>query len=107
MSLEGDRALRELLAFYQEAGIETLIDEMPVDWFAANAAGPNPAPASIAAAPRGAYGRDATVKDGARASAPVPPAGNVTVRSGAGPPPAPEAAIMAARQAARKRSEPR
>jgi len=100
MSLERDHALRELLAFYRDTGVETLIGEAPVDWFAAETSSPNLAPAVVAAAPA-AFARDATIETGVRASAPARPAGDITVRSSAGPPPAPEAAIMAARQAAR------
>jgi uracil-DNA glycosylase len=97
MSHERDHAVRELLAFYQEAGVETLIGEAPIDWFAAETAGPTPAPAATAAA----FARGATAEAGARASTRVQAAGDAALRSSAGPPPAPEAAIMAARQAAR------
>jgi uracil-DNA glycosylase len=84
MSLDTDKATRELLAFYLEAGVDAPIGEEPVDRFADDMAAPiaeplraPPQPASPAAAER------------PRVSAsPLPVA----------PPPSPDAAAMAARE---------
>lgn len=97
MSRESDQALRDLLVFYQEAGVEALVGETPIDWFEAQA----PAPVETAAAPRTAFPRRGTVAGDVRASTASNAAGRLTPRPNSGPPPAPEAAIMAARQAAR------
>ena len=95
MTNERDRAARELLAFYQEAGADALLGETPVNRFAEPAARPDSAMAAEAREP-------------ASPVAPSPPARPApqpaAVRSaldGPAAPPAPEAAIMAAREAAR------
>jgi uracil-DNA glycosylase len=96
---------RELLAFYQEAGVDAPVGEMPVDRFAAPIPGPpgigtssahvghsrhatpnvEAAPAPAAAPPRTILARDLDLKG----------------RGAAAPPPSPDAAVMAARAAAR------
>jgi DNA polymerase len=85
-------ALEALLLFYRDAGVDMALEEAPVDRFAAAAAEaarraePRPdAPPALAAGP------DMPGTAAARAA--------VTV-SGRGAPPAPEAAVLAARQAA-------
>jgi DNA polymerase len=85
-------ALEALLLFYRDAGVDMALEEAPVDRFAAAAeeaarrAEPRPdAPPALAAGP------DGPGTAAARAA--------VTV-SGRGAPPAPEAAVLAARQAA-------
>src|SRR6202011_3055730 len=87
MTPDRARAARELLAFYLEAGVDALLGEAPVDRFAggdaraeAPRAQPSPAPA-------------------ARRPPPRPAASGET--STAIAPPTPEAAVMAARAAAK------
>jgi DNA polymerase len=85
-----DQAARELLAFYREAGVDALLDEMPLDRFAAN--GTTAAPASrtdSALSPRaGATGRALPAREREVVSRPAPAL-------------PPEAAVMAAREAAK------
>lgn len=91
MMIDRDKTAQELLAFYQEAGVDALLDETPVNRFAEPAPQPNAAPVAVTrppAAPRlpppaGPVVRSSPTRD-------APPA-----------PPAPEAAVMAAREAAR------
>jgi DNA polymerase len=90
MTADRDRAVRALLAFYQEAGVDTLVGETPVDRFAQDsskarsatppviATDPHPRPANQPPSAR-------DVKPDRRPSAPPPP----------------EAAVMAAREAAK------
>ena len=95
MTIDRDRAARELLAFYQEAGVDALVGETPVDRFADEPAHPAPAPevrsdpasvkASAGVATRATQARDLELKG----------------RAGALAPPSPEAAAMAAREAAK------
>jgi DNA polymerase len=100
MPSERDLALRELLAFYREAGADALVGETPVDRFAEGAAAALGARAGEAA--RGtSTPPTATVEAGA---ASVKHAGTMPPRERerrAAPPPAPDAAAMAARAAAK------
>jgi DNA polymerase len=94
MNRNRDQAARELLAFYQEAGVDALVDEFPIDRFADDPPPRTmPTPPAEAARPRGDPAMDA---QSVRVPAPEPPA-----RAGAAPPPSPDAAVMAAREAAR------
>jgi uracil-DNA glycosylase len=85
-----NRAMRELLAFYQEAGVDVAVGEMPVDRLA------EPPPASARAA-----------EPVRPPSAPPPaarPVRTITARelgTNLNAPPSPDAAVMAAREAAR------
>jgi uracil-DNA glycosylase family 4 len=87
MTPEQARAARELIAFYLEAGVDSLIGEEPVDRFA------------------GAELREDQAAEPRRVATPAIPAPRPSPASGAGSPPAappsPEAAVMAARAAAR------
>ena len=85
MTADRDRELRAVLAFYQEAGVDAVLDEVPVDRLADDVAS-QPAAAPVAAPARA---------PGARPSVAKPPS------SAPPPPPSPEAAVMAAREAAR------
>jgi DNA polymerase len=88
-----DRAhsARDLLDFYLEAGVDALVGEMPVDRFAADEM---PAPARPGPPP--------TVRrEGIEAPAPPRPGGGRVRPSAASAPPAPEEAVMAAREAAK------
>src|SRR3954465_5759512 len=60
MNRNRDQAGRELLAFYQEAGVDALVDEFPIDRFA-DAPPPRnmPPPPAEAARPRGDPAMDA------------------------------------------------
>lgn len=84
MSLDSDKAARELLAFYREAGVDALVQETPVDRFAGEEA-------PRAAAPTR---EPATRQPSARGAAPVPQAAQTA-------PAAPEEAAMSARELAR------
>jgi uracil-DNA glycosylase family 4 len=83
MTPETDKAARELLAFYLEAGVDTPLGDEPVDRFADDlSATPAPEPAGRPVAPSPA--------ERPRASAPPLPTGA---------PPSPDAAALAARDA--------
>ena len=90
MTSDWNLAARELLTFYREAGVDALLDEAPADRFAEPAA---------------------PVNSNASATPPAPPAPSPVARPAVAPtmpaarpavaPPSPDAAIMAAREAAR------
>jgi uracil-DNA glycosylase family 4 len=96
MTTDHDRAARELLAFYQEAGVDALVGETPVDRFSDQP--PRDAPAPGATRPDAAT---VTASAGATTRAPQTRDLGLKGRTGALPPPSPEAAVMAAREAAR------
>jgi uracil-DNA glycosylase family 4 len=85
-----DKAMRELLAFYQEAGVDVAVGEAPVDRLTE----PEVAPASPTP----------PMPELTRPAPPATPVRTITAaelgRSGAAPPPSPDAAVMAAREAA-------
>ena len=89
MTADRNKASRELLAFYAEAGVDVALGEAPNDWLSAEQPAPSLAaeakPAAIQPAP--APPRRPSV------SPPIQPSGPV--------PPPPDAAVMAAREAAR------
>jgi uracil-DNA glycosylase len=93
MTTMHDKAMRELLAFYQEAGVDVAVGEAPVDRLSA----PEIAPAPPTPRP-------APIPELARPAPPATPVRTITAaelgRSGAAPPPSPDAAVMAAREAA-------
>jgi uracil-DNA glycosylase family 4 len=104
MTSEHDKAARELLAFYLEAGVDALLGETPVDRFA------EPAPPISSPPPAGGRSASAVSPVGGSAAesqrSPTPdrlrrpdppPAGEGKVIA----PPSPDAAVMAAREAAR------
>lgn len=103
------QAARELLAFYLEAGVDAVIGEAPVDRFADVPAKSAP-PAQQEAAVRSAPDRGSDAEPAARMG--LPPAPPLPRRQGtsapspgdggaSGAPPSPDAAVMAAREAAR------
>ena len=97
MTPDRDKAARELLAFYQEAGVDALVGETPVDRFAdPPPAVPSPAPALPAAA----IDRPKTGEGTFRAREVLPRDLDSRGRLGAAPP-SPDAAVMAAREAAK------
>jgi uracil-DNA glycosylase len=85
-----NRARRDLLAFYAEAGVDVALGETPNDWLSGDrpepqaAAASPPSPAAVAAPPSGAKRHEEPARP------PQVPA-----------PPPPDAAAMAAREAAR------
>jgi DNA polymerase len=90
MSVSRDQA-RELLAFYQEAGVDALLEEAPSNRFAGDEAPPVPQAEAI------------RPTAGGRSGAPASPL-LAREREAAGrlaSPPSPEAAVMAAREAAK------
>jgi len=80
--ITGPREARELLAFYLDAGVDALLGEEPVDRMADEPLAPAP---PVAAKPSSPPQRKAPAKTFYQSAAPLPP----------------EAAIMAAREAAR------
>jgi DNA polymerase len=96
MIVDRDKAARELIAFYHEAGVDAVIGEDPIDRLAEDRApapegldGHPPRPAaSVATAERAPASHRATSTGHPRVEPPPAPA-------------APDAAVMAARQAAR------
>jgi DNA polymerase len=97
MTPDRDKAARELLAFYQEAGVDALLGETPIDRFA-------DAPPAIAAP---APPVQAAAVDRAKPAA-APPRREILARDLESrgrasnlPPPSPDAAVAAAREAAK------
>src|SRR5437868_3623417 len=94
-------AIRDVLAFYAEAGVDAAIGEAPNDYLNAPPAAPSPGP-SVRPRESGDEGRQGTGRaaldsrlpgnDRVRESAPKAPAAST--------PPNAEAAVMAAREAA-------
>jgi DNA polymerase len=92
MSPDRSKAARELLAFYAEAGVDAAIGENPNDFLSAPEM-----PAAPDRPPAAAEG-PASLRTAQNAA---PRTGNTAFRVTAPPPPAPDAAVMAAREAAR------
>jgi DNA polymerase len=106
VAMTNDRrnAARDLLAFYREAGVDSLIDESAIDRFADDDS-PQPAQSFISSPtpdPR-TSGSEENIGSGPPTRTLVAPAGNSELKGGPGiaAPPSPEVAIMAAREAAR------
>jgi DNA polymerase len=95
MTPDRNKAARELLSFYVEAGIDAALDEQPHDFLSA--------PEAPAAAERPAR-TAAHAGSPASSRGPAPRVDTVPSRPAAAPLPAPEAAFMAAREAARNAS---
>ena len=93
MNTDRPAELRALLAFYVEAGVDTALDEAPVNRFGAEVPDPRPAQRP-AGPPSDALRQAAPSRTQSAPSRPSPSRG-----SGSTPPP-PDAAIMAAREAA-------
>jgi uracil-DNA glycosylase family 4 len=89
MAAEREKAARELLAFYHETGVDTPMGETPIDRFAEDI----PAVEPVARSPEPP--RPAAPRAAPTLSLDQPP------RPSAAPPASPEAAVMAARDAAR------
>jgi uracil-DNA glycosylase family 4 len=106
MSIDRLSDLRALLAFYVEAGVDAVLDEAPVNRFTAEALSQGPAggPSLSREAPprtRAPFSGPADVTPNVRSRTPsLPPPTAGGGGTGEGAPPAPDAAIMAARQAA-------
>jgi uracil-DNA glycosylase family 4 len=97
MTPDRDKAARELLSFYVEAGVEYLVDETPVDRFAdtAEPSVPSPTPSEP---PRPSRSRPTTLaRPAAGESRPAPPRAEGSAAALASS----EAAVMAAREAAK------
>jgi uracil-DNA glycosylase len=88
MNIDRTKASRELLAFYSEAGVDIALREEPHDWLSAEEVAP-----AAATEPTPATARPAPATRGPTGSLPILPAAPV--------PPPPDAAVMAAREAAR------
>jgi hypothetical protein len=90
-STDREGAARELLAFYREAGVDALLEETPTDRFASNRPSAAPAPRAEAAQAKGE----------ASSARPVPTRERELPRVAAAVAVSPEAAVMAAREAAK------
>jgi uracil-DNA glycosylase family 4 len=104
MTSQRDKAARELLAFYLEAGVDSLVGETPVDRFA-EPAPPSPPPerartASEASHVGGLLSESQRNPHPTAARSPSPFQGEAKRHTPAAPP-SPDAAVMAAREAAR------
>jgi uracil-DNA glycosylase len=105
-----DKSARELLAFYRDAGVDTLFGEEPIDHFADELEPTRAKPVTSADGAETAAGRREGVEFGATTAEKAPRSPSLTLSEGgtgdvraaghAAPPPAPEAAVMAARAAA-------
>ncbi len=98
MTPDRDKAARELLAFYQEAGVDALLGETPVDRFADAPPATSPPVPSLPAAE--VDGPKATA-GGLRNREVFPRDLESRGRAGNTAPPSPDAAVMAAREAAK------
>jgi len=98
MTPDRNKAARELLAFYAEAGVDAAIGEQANDLLS------QPEPPATAERPRTAAGNIASEGSSATARAADPRLSNVPARPAVAAPPAPDAAVMAAREAARSAS---
>ncbi len=99
MTPDRSKAARELLAFYAEAGVDTAIGERANDLLS------QPEPPAAAEQPRKAASNvmsDSSSGPAARTA--DPRLGNAPARPAVAAPPAPDAAVMAAREAARSAS---
>jgi uracil-DNA glycosylase family 4 len=107
MSSDRPDVMRALLAFYMEAGVDAVLDDAPVDRFTAEAleprssqmppGGPFSSPQALQTRAPFSRAGDITANARSRPGPTSPPSGGG--KDGAGPP-APDAATMAARQAA-------
>jgi uracil-DNA glycosylase family 4 len=99
MTPDRNKAARELLAFYAEAGVDAAIGEQANDLLSQ----PEPPPAA-ADRPRSVANNVVSEGGSAPPRAPDPRLGNTPARPAVAAPPAPDAAVMAAREAARSAS---
>jgi uracil-DNA glycosylase len=90
MTPDREKAARDLLRFYTDAGVDALVGEEPVDRFAEPAAAQKEAPAPVAE----------RRQVSSPAAMPASSASRMPASAIAAPPP-PEAAVMAAREAAK------
>jgi DNA polymerase len=103
MIAEHAKAIRELLVFYQEAGVDAVLDETPADRFAEPTLhGRSAAPQADAPEPDR---EPSSAPPAQRAPLPTIGASDLARRGAAPPPPAPDTAIMAAREAARSAAD--
>ena len=98
MTPDRNKAARELLAFYAEAGVDATIGEQANDLLS------QPEPPAAAEQPRKAASNVGGDRSSGRARTADPRLGNAPPRPAVAPPPAPDAAVMAAREAARSAS---
>jgi uracil-DNA glycosylase family 4 len=109
MNVDRDKALRDILAFYVEAGVDALLREAPVDRFATplpEQKPPAPLPSTDAPGPllpEPQYRSRGNASGGSNAQRGRPPAARQSAAPplAASAPLAPDAAVMAAREAAR------
>jgi uracil-DNA glycosylase len=95
MTEDRDQAARELLAFYQEAGVDAPLDETPANRFARE-------PLATGATGRGDMAAPSAPQQVSRTPAAIAPETQRRGTVGSPPPLAPEAAVMAAREAAKR-----
>jgi DNA polymerase len=95
MTTERDKSARELLAFYAEAGVDAALGEVANDLLS------QPPPLPAAEQPRKAASNVAADRGGETARTVDPRLSNAPARPAVAAPPTPDAAVMAAREAAR------
>jgi uracil-DNA glycosylase len=104
MGPDRTRAARELLAFYEEAGVDAVLGEEPVNRLAEPATVPQVAPAPAEVIERPVPPARESERSGARpfpTSQDLRRGGDIAKSAPATPPPSPEVAVTAAREAAR------
>ena len=98
MTADRNKAARELLAFYAEAGVDAAIGEQANDLLS------QPEPPPVTAQPRNAPSDVGSDSSSGPARTADPRLSNAAARPAVAAPPAPDAAVMAAREAARNAS---
>ncbi|PWT92623.1 MAG: uracil-DNA glycosylase [Proteobacteria bacterium] len=98
MTPHREKALRELLAFYAEAGVDALVGEAPVNRFGGEQ---QSAPSPLAGEGWGGGSPKAGAEDSPPTLSLPRKGGGNEVGTVSAPPPSPDAAVMAAREAAR------
>jgi uracil-DNA glycosylase family 4 len=110
MTPDRAKAVRELLAFYVEAGVDTIVGDEPMNWFADAQASPRPGLARAEDIARPQAGRQQgghwvprrdQVALASKSGETGGEAGTYNIAAASVAPPSPEAAVMAARQAAK------
>src|SRR5204862_6517653 len=95
------RAAEDLLAFYIEAGVDVALGEAPIDRFAERSPDAAIASGNVARTPR-IGDRVDTASEHERSWPRLPPKATRVNEAATPAPPAPEVAVMAAREAARR-----
>ena len=102
---ENARAARELLTFYMEAGVDALVGEEPADRFAPEVAAPALQPQAVTPQAAAETAAGITERPASMIRTTLPPRGQPKAPAvPANAPPAPDVAVMSAREAAKSAS---